>query len=442
MVTGLTSASGVEGLPRRVVVISDLSEPRDGPSVIALRNAGMLVDRGLSVEYFCGDFGRNEELTRRGITLHAVGASDLRSSSIAMAVVKGLYNIPAARRLKSLIRAKDTPETLYHVHNWSKILSPSIFDALRPVMDRVILTAHDYFLACPNGGYFHFQQGLPCTAKPLSLSCLGANCDRRSRLEKTWRIARDIERRFLMDFSESGAAVLAVHEGMVPLLERGGIPPHVVQVLRNPVQPWSDVRVHAEANRGFLFVGRLEHDKGVLLLAEAAKQAQVPVTFVGEGALASEITAIYPSAKIAGFKDREGLKEIAGETRCLVVPTRSRETFSLVAYEAFTSGIPVIISDFAATRDEILQQGVGLSCNPYETDHLSRSLAELAADDGRISQMSFKGFEDRKKLALSSLDWERSLLDIYRHQIQKAATRQQVPISRGRRAVVSIPLVG
>ncbi len=440
--TGLTDASGVEGLPRRVVVISDLSEPRDGPSVIALRNAGMLADRGLSVEYFCGDFGRNEELTLRGITLHAVGASDLRSSSFAMAVVKGLYNVPAARRLKSLIRTKDTPETLYHVHNWSKILSPSIFDALRPVMDRVILTAHDYFLACPNGGYFHFQQGLPCTAKPLSLPCLGANCDRRSRLEKTWRIARDIERRFLMDLSGSGATVLAVHEGMVPLLERGGIPADVIKVLRNPVQPWSDARVHAEANRSFLFVGRLEHDKGVLLLAEAAKQANVPITFVGEGALASEITDIYPGAKIAGFKDRRGLKEIAAETRCLVVPTRSRETFSLVAYEAFTSGIPVIISDFAATRDEILQQGVGLSCNPYETGGLSRSLAELAADNGHISQMSFKGFQDREKLALSSLAWERSLLDIYRQQVIKAGSPQLAPNDHGRRAVASVPFVG
>jgi len=440
--TGLTDASGTKRLPRRVVLISDLCEPRDGPSVIALRNATMLAERGLLVEYFCGDFGRNEDLARCGVTLHAVGASDLRNSSFAMAVVKGLYNIPAARRLKSLIRSTDTPETLYHVHNWSKILSPSIFDALRPVMDRVVLTAHDYFLACPNGGYFHFQQGLPCTERPLSLSCLGANCDRRSRLEKTWRIVRDVERRFLMDLSASGATVLAVHEGMVPLLERGGIPAHVIKVLRNPVQSWSDKRVRAERNRDFLFVGRLEHDKGVLLLAEAANQAKVPVTFVGEGALASDIATIYPGARIAGFKDRKGLKEVAAETRCLVVPTRSRETFSLVAYEALTSGIPVIISDFAATRDEILEQGVGLSCNPYETGGLSRSLAELSADDDRISQMSFKGFRDREKLALSSMDWERSLLDIYRQQMQKAGSRQKAPIWQRRRAVASIPLLG
>lgn len=442
MKTGLTDARAAERLPHRVVLISDLSEPRDGPSVIALRNAEMLADRGIPVDYFCGDFGRNADLAQRGVSFHAVGANDLRSSSFATAVVQGLYNVSAARQLKALVRAHDTPDTLYHVHNWSKILSPSIFDALRPVMDRVLLTAHDYFLACPNGGYFHFQRGLPCTEQPLSLACLGANCDRRSRLEKTWRILRDLERRLLMDLQGSGATVLAVHEGMAPLLERGGIPAHAIKVLRNPVQPWSAERVQAEANLGFLFVGRLEHDKGVLLLAEAAKQAAVPITFVGEGALGPEIAAVYPEAQLPGFKDRAGLKEIAAGTRCLVVPTRSRETFSLVAYEALTSGIPVIISDFAATRDEILAEGVGISCNPYETGALSRSLAELAGDDGRIASMSRKGFNDRETLALSAGAWDRSLLGIYGQQIEAAEQRRRASMHRAPRAAASLPSLG
>lgn len=439
---GLADAYRTDGLPRRVVVISDLSEPRDGPSVVAIRNARTLADRGATVEYFCGDFGANEELRRLGIAVHAMGAKELRSSSVAVAALRGLYNIPAARRLKALIRAKDTPQTLYHIHNWSKILSPSIFGALRPVMDRVILTAHDYFLACPNGGYFDFQRGMPCVVEPLSLSCLGSNCDRRSRLEKAWRIARDIERRLLLNLSGSRATVLAVHEGMVPLLEKGGIPAHRIEILWNPVQSWSAERVRAEANREFLYVGRLDHDKGVLLLAQAAKQANVPMTFVGEGSLASEITKIYPAAKLAGFKDRAGLKEIADETRCLVVPTRSRETFSLVAYEAFTSGIPVIISDFAATRDEIVQRSVGLSCNPYDTNALARMMAELATDESRISEMSKNGFESKAKLAVSVPDWEYRLLNIYRQQLQKAGVTQRSPVRKGAGAVASTRFIG
>ncbi|MCJ8518616.1 glycosyltransferase involved in cell wall biosynthesis [Pseudorhizobium tarimense] len=407
-----------------------------------MKNAGVLSERGVLVEYFCGDFGRNGDLAKAGVAVHAVGANDLRSSSFAMAVARGLYNFSAARQLKSLIRSKDTPDTLYHVHNWSKILSPSIFDALRPVMDRVVLTAHDYFLACPNGGYFHFQRGVPCTAKPLSFGCLGANCDRRSRLEKTWRIARDIERRALMNLSGSLATVLAVHDGMIPLLERGGIPAGHIKSLRNPVESWSTERVRAEENREFLFVGRLEHDKGVILLAEAAKQAKVPITFVGEGALGSEIASINPDAKLVGFKDRAALREIAARVRCLVVPTRSRETFSLVAYEALTSGIPVIISDFATTRDEILESGVGIACNPYEAGALTRTLVELARDDDGVFRMSLEGFLHRHTLTLSSQDWERALLDVYCQQAKVAEIRHRALTRGGSGSAASLHLLG
>lgn len=429
-------------LPDRVVLISDLSEPRDGPSVIALKTAETLIERGIGVEYFCGDFGQNAELARCGIGIHAVGADDLRSSSFATAVVQGLYNRIAAHKLNALVLLHDTPGTLYHVHNWSKILSPSIFDALRPVMDRVILTAHDYFLACPNGGYFHFQRGVPCSEKPLSLSCLLANCDRRSRLEKAWRVIRDVERRLMTDFAGSGATVLAVHEAMVPALQRGGIPTQCIRVLRNPVQPWSKKRVHVEDNSAFLFVGRLEHDKGVLLLAEAARDARVPVTFVGEGALGSKISTIYPEAELAGFKDRTELKELAEKARCVVVPTRSRETFSLVAYEALTSGIPVIISDFAATREEIVAQGVGLSCNPYEPGGLSRSLAQMAKNNEMLKTMSRKAFDERETLAPSREAWDLSLLEIYAAQIEKAELRRFAALHQVHHQLVSQPPPG
>ncbi|EKF58651.1 group 1 glycosyl transferase [Agrobacterium albertimagni AOL15] len=426
-------------LPDRVVLISDLSEPRDGPSVIALKTAEALTEHGLAVDYFCGDFGRNLDLVDRGVRVHAVGAGDLRSTSFATAVVQGLYNMSAARQLKAMVRSHDTPGTLYHVHNWSKILSPSIFDALRPVMDRVILTAHDYFLACPNGGYFHFQRGSPCAETPLSLACLVANCDRRSRLEKAWRIIRDVERRLILDLAGSGATVLAVHEGMAAVLEKGGIPAHTIRVLRNPVRPWTTSRVPAERNSAFLFVGRLEHDKGVLLLAEATKRAGVPAMFVGEGALGSQISALNPQAELVGFKDRAGLKEIAAKTRCLVVPTRSRETFSLVAYEALTSGIPVIISEFAATRDEIVTQGVGISCNPYEPGALCRSLVDLAKDDERIASMSIRGFQERDTLTVSGRAWDLKLFEIYAAQIEKAQARRRGAIPQARQPVPPHP---
>ena len=57
--------------------------------------------------------------------------------------------------------------------------------------------------------------------------------------------------------------IVAVHEGMIPLLEKGGVGRRAIRVLRNPVTPWRTQRVVAEQNSDVIFVGRLERDKGV-----------------------------------------------------------------------------------------------------------------------------------------------------------------------------------
>src|SRR5262249_33633922 len=73
--------------------------------------------------------------------------------------------------------------------------------------------------------------------------------------------------RFLFDLAGACAEILLVHDGMIPHFMRAGIPRRQLRVLRNPVQPWRSSRVPAEVNRGVFFVGRVEADKGVDLLA-------------------------------------------------------------------------------------------------------------------------------------------------------------------------------
>ncbi|MDG9415076.1 hypothetical protein OLF88_11515, partial [Streptococcus pneumoniae] len=79
------------------------------------------------------------------------------------------------------------------------------------------------------------------------------------------------------------ATVVAVHEGMRPYLARGGIGAERVAVLRNPVVPWRSERVRAERNREILYVGRLERNKGVDVVAAAAREAGLPLRIVGDG---------------------------------------------------------------------------------------------------------------------------------------------------------------
>jgi glycosyltransferase involved in cell wall biosynthesis len=348
---------------------------------------------------------------------HAIGATGVGSAHIlegvrVTAALRGLYNIKARRVLSDWIAANDTPGTIYHLHGWSKVLSPSIFRALQQVLCRLVVHAHDFFIVCPNGGYFDFRRERICELTPLSASCLACNCDRRRYSHKLWRSARQGLRRTLFDAGKVGL-VLAVHDGMLPLLTRGGLPEDRLRVLRNPVTPWRNERVPAERNRVFLFVGRLDEDKGPYLLGQAARQARVPLRMIGAGPLAGALARDFPEVEFVGWKSREEIAQLCLDTRALIMPTRSRETFGLAAMEAVTSGLPVVLSDHAMMADEIAVNGYGFSCTPQDVDGLAVLLRRLADDSPLVAAMSRKAFDEARRLAPTPQQWADQLLTSY-----------------------------
>ena len=406
---------------RHVVVISDLSVERDGATAVAMTAVRFLRERGVTVTYFCGDTGENAEFQALGVRVVPVNGQEIRKANPFSAAFLGLYNVTAANALRDLINEIDGEGVVYHLHNWSKILSPSIFGILKGVSDRLVISAHDYFLACPNGGYFNFKTKTVCDLVPLTAACLRSNCDRRSYLEKIWRITRRLIRSRLIDLSRKTATILAVHDGMVDHLVRGGISANSIEVLRNPVTPWSERRIAAEKNHRFLFVGRLDHDKGAGLLAKSARGAGVTLQMVGDGPLRPFLEQNFPEVELLGWQSREDVAQIAQGARVVVMPTGSRETFGLVAFEALTSGIPVIISTFAATCDEIVRNNIGLSCNPYDAKALADVLRSMATDDHRVRGMSERAWRMRNSLALSNQGWGDHLLSFYENAARRDA---------------------
>jgi glycosyltransferase involved in cell wall biosynthesis len=278
------------------------------------------------------------------------------------ALVDGLWNRAAGRMIGQWIAAEDTPGTVYHLHGWSQILSPAVFAALEPVRGRLVISAHDFFLACANGAFANFSTGAACPHIALSRACLGEPCDRRGTAHKLWRTARHaVQQRAYQP--QSSPPVLAIHAAMRPMLARAGIPQSAIHAVPNPVTPFAAWRIRAENNREVLFVGRIEATKGADLALAAARRAGVPIR--------------------------------------------------LVAMEAALAGLPVILPPTALLAPDLVSAGAGLAVDPRDTAAFAAALAALGADDGRIAAMSHAAFTQTAHLALSHEAWIDCLLGHY-----------------------------
>ncbi len=405
--------------PQRIVVINDASTARGGATGLALLSVRLLRARGLEVTFVCGDSGEGADLAASGAEVVALGQGRLLARGRVAAARDGLWNRAALRLLSDWIAVRDTPGTVYHLHGWAQILSPSVFAALAPVARRTVVHAHDFFLACPNGVYMDFQRMEPCRRVPLSADCLATHCDKRSRPQKGWRVLRHagLRRAFARG---DWAAVAMIHPDMAGPLARGGVPAARLVPLRNPVEAAGPERgrperVRAERNARVVFVGRLSEEKGPADLARATAALGMPVTFVGEGPLEAELRRLNPDAEFAGWQDRAGVARQLARARVLAMPSRLPEPFGLAAAEAARAGVPVVLPDIALMAREIVGAGIGLSYDPDAPEGLAGALARLRdAPEPEIQGMSRRAHDDAAHLALTPEAWADGLLALYR----------------------------
>jgi glycosyltransferase involved in cell wall biosynthesis len=404
---GTQSAS----LPDRVVILHDYSQALGGASYLVQVLIAQLRQAGIPVTFFAGDDGAN--FTRPGVEFIPLYGKPLLERSKIGALTTGFYNHHAYRSVRQWIALNDTPATVYHVHGWSKILTPAIFAALRIVSDRLILHGHDYFNCCPNGGFFNFATEQDCSLVPLSSACLGSQCDKSSYAQKLWRSGREQLRRGLQGGVAKANRLLMIHPQQEESFRRGGWPAGKLFAVRNPVTPPCSERIRAEANRGVIFIGRISVEKGADLAAQAASVAGVPITFVGDGSEVDRVRELNADAAFLGRQDRSGVARALARARLALMPSRWSEPFGLVALEAIGSGVPAIVNERALIAQEIDHAGFGLAIDTADISKFADVIRALHDDDEAVEMMSVSGQRKYLKICNSENSWSQEIIHHY-----------------------------
>ena len=123
-----------------------------------------------------------------------------------------------------------------------------------------------------------------------------------------------------------------------------------------------------------LYVGRLSEEKGVLELAEAAKD--LPLVVVGDGPLRASLP---PSAHVVGFVPPSEVGAHLERAAVVVCPSR-REGYGIVARQALAYGRPVVASDVGGLPDVVQDGQTGLLVSPREPATLRAAVERLLGD--------------------------------------------------------------
>jgi glycosyltransferase involved in cell wall biosynthesis len=401
-----------------IVVVADHARINGGQSKVAIESARGLASRGHRVTYFAAVGPADPSLAAAGIEVVCTGQGDISTTPAVPFLMQTLWNAKAAARLRALLASCDRRETVVHVHAWAKAVSPSIGPVLAACGLPCIYTMHEYFLMCPNGGFYDYQSHQVCHRVPGSLDCVTTHCDSRSYAHKLARVAR------AGLIALGGLARAFPDIIMISALQEETVRPYLAPGIRlhrvdNPIDV-EDLGAKPAPGADFLFVGRVSPEKGVAHFCEAARLAGVRPVIVGDGEARGELERAYPEARFLGWKSPAEVRVLMREARALVFPSIWYEGQPLTVFEALALGTPVIVSDICAGREAVEPDHNGLWFRSGDAADLAQALTALS-DEATAARMSADAYARYWARPLTLTRHVETVEAIYRDVLARAA---------------------
>ena len=297
------------------------------------------------------------------------------------------YANPAIRRAAVEVIASFAPDVA-HVHHLTG-LSTELLEDLRRSGVPVVLTLHDYWLACQRGQLLDLD--LERCAGPTPRGC--ARClhcgpgDAQERLRQVREACGHVSRFLALSETLRGVFLdFGLDPARVTLHETG--------IDHRPFRAAPARQPSPVLRLGF--VGTLMVSKAPHVLLEAAAALPVTVTLLGPVAAYHGDDSYrhrlgpllaQPNVRHLGRITHERMPALLSELDVLVVPSVWLENAPLVIREAFLSGLPVVASDLGGMREMVRHEKDGLLFPPGDATALRECLLRLLHEKGLLERL-------------------------------------------------------
>ena len=380
---------------KTVVIVNDFNYTQGGASKVAIETARILKEENIKVIFFSAVDKDEEKID--GIEYISTNQEEaLKEKNKIKGALNGIYNLKAKKEFKKLLKTLDKDTTIIHIHGWTKALSSSIFDIAFKMKFKVVLTLHDYFTACPNGGYFNYKQNEICHLKPLSWKCIKCNCDSRNYGFKLYRVIRQFVQNKIVRLNDRLENVITISEFSEKILKTTLGEKVKITRIYNPIDIDENAeKVDPSKNEYYLYVGRISKEKGVDLFCQAITDLGFKGIVVGDGDERKKLERQFPNIEFTGWKNKYDVKQYMKGARALIFPSRWYEGAPLTPLEAMEYGIPCLVSNVSSAIDYIEKNGRIFKLN---VESLKKEINVYEKNINQYSDKTFEYFIKKKRV--------------------------------------------
>ncbi|MBN1816163.1 MAG: WecB/TagA/CpsF family glycosyltransferase [Sedimentisphaerales bacterium] len=290
------------------------------------------------------------------------------------AFLAGIYNPFSRRTMRRLL--KEYRPDVVHIHNLYPLISPSVLAPCRRGGVPVVMTVHNYRLFCPNGSLQ--VKGRICRrcGGEKEYWCLFNNCMGSLPKSLGYFLRNWLARKRGM-YKKNVTLYVCLTQFQKELLIREGFPPDRISVAPNMVSAQRE-KIMTEGNY-IGFAGRLNQEKGIWTLMQAARQTpQISYKAAGDSLHLSALRAAAPANfELLGRLAAGPMKEFYEHCRFLVLPSEWFEGFPVVLLEAMKHGKAVVASRLGGIPEIVEDGRTGLLFEPGNAQDLTEKIKAL-----------------------------------------------------------------
>lgn len=348
---------GLELMKSRVLIVHNTYQHRGGEDTVVESEIELLRSHGHEVDIWI----RNNK-----------DVGKMSSFSLAVGTVWSTNT-----RREIVERVSRFKPDIIHTHNTFPLISPSLYWGASRLGVPVVQTLHNFRLMCLNALFL--RNGNVCEDCMGKLPWRGVmrSCYRDSYAASAMLAGMLSAHRALGTYREKVTRYIALNDFCREKFIEAGLPAERIVIKPNFVD---FEELEPVQRQGFLFVGRISREKGVVTLASAmSKSGKVRLSVIGDGPEADCFDGLESVVQL-GRQSGETVREEMSRVQALIVPSICYENFPRTIVESFACGTPVIASRIGSIACIIEDGKTGLLFDPSDAQDLAEKM-EWAMDN-------------------------------------------------------------
>lgn len=370
----------------KILMVNKFLYPNGGSETYIFKLGDYLKSIGHEVQYFGMEHrGRCVENNAQQYTtdMDFHGGSTLSKLTYP---IKTIYSFEAKKKISIVL--EDFKPDVIHINNFNYQLTPSIIYAANQYRKKagkkvkIVFTAHDYQLVCPNHMMFDMQGRIceDCINKGF-LSCTKKGCIHGSRLKSLIGTVEASVYKSLKTY-EMIDAVICCSEFLKSKMDTNPIFTKKTIAMHNFIDSVENTNTPKE--NYVLYFGRYSREKGIELILNSKNTDYV---CAGSGEYENEINN-QTHIKNVGFKSGEELESLIRKAKCSVYPSIWYENCPFSVMESIMYGTPVVGAKIGGIPELIENGKTGFLFEPGNTQDMENAINKILADDALAAEMS------------------------------------------------------